>query len=70
MVCFLLKKLCRGRELDLFSMGSGPVLGACDHGNEPSGPIKCVEMVDYQLLKKNHPPWCSSLCPVFGKGLM
>jgi hypothetical protein len=42
------------------------VVTACEHGNEPSGPIKDVEFFDYQLLNENHPPWGSSLRPVFG----
>jgi hypothetical protein len=65
-LCTLLMKLGRGCGLDLFSSRRGLVLGACEHGNESSVSIKEVEFVDYQLLKKNHPTWCSSLCPVFG----
>jgi hypothetical protein len=27
-------------------IGKGQVLGACEHGNEPSGSIKCGEFLD------------------------
>jgi hypothetical protein len=34
----------------------GPVEGSCEHGNEPSGSIKCWEVLErlynWQLLKK------------------
>jgi hypothetical protein len=40
------------------------VAGSCEHGNEPSGSIKCGDFVyqlsDYQLLKKDSAP-CSWL---------
>jgi hypothetical protein len=39
----------------------GPVEGSCEHGNEPSGSIKCWEVLEYvhnwQLLKKGSAPW-------------
>jgi len=35
--------------------------GTCECGNEPSGPIKCVEFLDLlktgQLLKRDSAPW-------------
>jgi hypothetical protein len=35
--------------------------GSCEHGDEPSGPIKgrkfLDEVSDYQLLKKDSSPW-------------
>jgi hypothetical protein len=41
--------------------GYGPVEGSCKHGNEPSGSIKCCEVLEYlhywQLLKKSSAPW-------------
>jgi hypothetical protein len=37
------------------------VAGSCEHGNEPSGSIKCGKfrdfLGDYQLLKKDSAPW-------------
>jgi hypothetical protein len=33
---------CYERE----SSGSGPVEGSCEHGNEPSGSIKCWEVLE------------------------
>jgi hypothetical protein len=36
--------------------GLGPVEGSCEHGNEPSGSIKCWEVLEsldnWRLLKK------------------
>jgi hypothetical protein len=40
----------------LDSSGSGPVMGSCEHGNEPLGSIKGEEfdwVSDYQLLKED-----------------
>jgi hypothetical protein len=31
--------------LDRSSSGQGPVEGSCEHGNEPSGSIKCCEVL-------------------------
>jgi hypothetical protein len=37
------------------------VADCCEHGNEPSGSIKCEKFLDYlsdyQLLKKDYAPW-------------
>jgi hypothetical protein len=33
-------------ELDLSGLGYGPVAGSSDHGNEPSGCIKCREFIN------------------------
>jgi hypothetical protein len=39
------------------------VEGSCEHGNEPSGSIKCWEFLEWlhnwQLLKKSSAPWVS-----------
>jgi hypothetical protein len=36
-------------------------MGSCEHGNEPSGSIKCWEVLewlsDWRLLKKDSAPW-------------
>jgi hypothetical protein len=32
-----------GCGLDTSGSGLGPVVGPCEHGNEPSGPIKGAE---------------------------
>jgi hypothetical protein len=32
--------------LDLSGSGQGPVAGSCEHGNEPSGSIKCLEIIE------------------------
>jgi hypothetical protein len=32
--------------LDESGLGYGPVTGSCEHGNEPSGPIKGGEFLD------------------------
>jgi hypothetical protein len=32
--------------LDRFGSGYGPVEGSCEHGNEPSGSIKCWEVLE------------------------
>ena len=42
-----------GRGLDCSHLGHGQVAGSCDHGNEPSGSIKCGVFLDY-LLKRTH----------------
>jgi len=34
--------------LDASSYGQGPVAGACEHGNEPSGSIKFGEFLDWR----------------------
>jgi hypothetical protein len=43
--------------LNSFGLGYGPVGGSCEHGNEPSGSIKCWEILEYlsdwRLLMKN-----------------
>jgi len=47
----------------LYSVGAGqlPVMGSWAYGNEIPGSIKGVEyfyqLSDYQLLKKDSPPW-------------
>jgi hypothetical protein len=33
-------------RLDRSSSGWGPVEGSCEHGKEPSGSIKCWEVVE------------------------
>jgi hypothetical protein len=42
--------------LDSRSSGQRPMAGSCEHGNEPSGSIKCWEflswLTSYQLLKR------------------
>jgi hypothetical protein len=44
-------------ELNLSGAGQGPVEGYCEHGNEPSGSIKCWEIFEqlsvWWLLKKD-----------------
>jgi hypothetical protein len=41
--------------------GQGPVVGSCEHGNEPSDSIQCCEILekpgDCRLLKKDPAPW-------------
>jgi hypothetical protein len=32
--------------LDSSGSGYGPVIGSCDHGNEPPGCIKCWEILE------------------------
>jgi hypothetical protein len=32
--------------LDQYGSGCGPVEGSCEHGNEPSGSIKCLEVLE------------------------
>jgi hypothetical protein len=32
--------------LDSLGSGQGQVAGSCEHGNEPSGSIKCGEFLD------------------------
>jgi hypothetical protein len=36
--------------LDSCGSGQAPVVGFCEHGNEPSGSIKCREFLDYLSL--------------------
>jgi hypothetical protein len=47
--------------LDWSGSGEGPVEGACEHGNEPSGSIKCWEILEYlrnwRLLKEGSAQW-------------
>jgi hypothetical protein len=31
----------------------GPVAGSSEHSNEPSGPIKCVDLSAYKFLNKD-----------------
>jgi hypothetical protein len=42
--------------LDRSGSGYGPVEGSCEHGNEPSGSIKCRKVLEWlynwKLLKK------------------
>jgi hypothetical protein len=35
-----------GCGLDSFGSGQGQVTGSCEHGNEPSGSIKCGKFLD------------------------
>jgi len=35
-----------GCGLDSSDLGWGQVAGCCEHGNEPSGSIKCGEFLD------------------------
>jgi len=46
---------------DCSGSGYGQVVGACECGYEPSGFIKCREVLDwlrnYSLLKKDFAPW-------------
>jgi hypothetical protein len=47
-------------ELNYLDSGHGAVEGSCDHGNEPSGTVKCWETLKYmndcQLLNKHSAP--------------
>jgi hypothetical protein len=47
-------------ELDRSGSGYGPLEGSCEHGNEPSGSIKCWEVLEklhnLWLLKKGSAP--------------
>jgi hypothetical protein len=36
-----------GCGLDSLSSGKGQVADSCEHGNEPSGSIKCGEFLDW-----------------------
>jgi hypothetical protein len=49
--------------LDWSGSEYGPVEGSCEHGNEPSGSIKCWEVLEWlhnlQLLKKGSAPLVS-----------
>jgi hypothetical protein len=44
-------------RLDTSVSGQGPLTGCCEHGNEPTGSIKCWEILeevrDWWLLKKH-----------------
>jgi hypothetical protein len=46
--------------LDRSGSGQGPVKGSCDHGDEPSGSIKCWDVLEWldnwRLLKKGSAP--------------
>jgi hypothetical protein len=42
----LLLMMVWGCGLDSFGSGQGQVAGSCEHGNEPSGSIKCGEFLD------------------------
>jgi hypothetical protein len=50
-----------GMDLIDLAQNGGPVEASCEHGNEPSGSIKRLEMVEWlhncQLLKKGSAPW-------------
>jgi hypothetical protein len=35
-----------GCGLDTSGSGWGPVVGSCEHGNEPSGSVKCGEFLE------------------------
>jgi hypothetical protein len=45
---------------DQSGSGYGPVEGSCEHGDEPSGSLKCWEVPDWldnlQLLRKGSAP--------------
>jgi hypothetical protein len=47
-------------KLDGYGSGYGPADCSCEDGNEPSGPIKCWEVVEWlhnwRLLKKGSAP--------------
>jgi hypothetical protein len=44
--------------LDRSDSGFAPVEGFCEHGNEPSGSIQCLEILGYlKNWKKNSAPW-------------
>jgi hypothetical protein len=51
--------------LDWSGLGEGPVEGFCQHGNEPSGSIKCWKVLEWlhnwRLLTKGSAPWVSEL---------
>jgi hypothetical protein len=36
-----------GHGLDSFGSGYGPFAGCCEHDNDPSGSIKCCDLLDY-----------------------
>jgi hypothetical protein len=46
--------------LDSYGSGQGPVEGSCEHGTEPSGSIKCWEVIEWlhnwRLLKMGSAP--------------
>ena len=42
--------------LECAGPGQRQVADACECGNEPSGSVKCGELLD-QLLKKDSAPW-------------
>jgi hypothetical protein len=44
--------------LDKYGSGQGPVEGSCEHGDQPSGSIKCWKVLQYLYnwqLRKNSP---------------
>jgi hypothetical protein len=47
--------------LDSLVPGEGPVMGSCEHDNDPSGPVKGTEfpeyICDYKILKDDSVPW-------------
>jgi hypothetical protein len=49
--------------MDLIDLAQnwGRVEGSCEHGNQPSGSINCLEILEWlpnwQLLKKGSAPW-------------
>jgi hypothetical protein len=47
-----------GSSMELVSSGE---VGSCEHGNEPSGCVKCLEFLDrlskYYFLKMDSAPW-------------
>jgi hypothetical protein len=46
--------------VDRSGLGQGTVEGSCEYGNEPSGPIKCWDVLEWlynwQLLEKGSAP--------------
>jgi hypothetical protein len=49
------------REIGLIWLRIGTNGGSCKHGNEDSGSIKCLEIIqwlgDWRLLKEDSTPW-------------
>jgi hypothetical protein len=43
--------------LELFYWGYRSLAGSCEHGNEHSDSIKCGEVSNNKLLKKDSPSW-------------
>jgi hypothetical protein len=61
----------RASDLDRFlwsGWGQGPVEGSCEHGNEPSGSIKCWEVLEqlhnWRVLKKGSALWSLLVSPL------